>query len=157
MNLVSENETAESRGRISAHDFPLQINLCNNLSSRMQKKIKLKRLLMRLGLPYQVWRNLSKHDFYHAVSNGIHRHYYSYNKLSRPIPVYQGDRMNEPRVELNENMFYEAFGFWKVQFLEIVDNLILMPIEIKAVGSHAKTNLSMGIYVMLCRWQVADT
>ena len=65
--------------------------------------------------------------------------------------------MNEPRVELNENMFYEAFGFWKVQFLEIVDNLILMPIEIKAVGSHAKTNLSMGIYVMLCRWQVADT
>ena len=59
MNLVSENETAESRGRIPAHDFPLQINLCNNLSSRMQKKIKLKRLLMRLGLPYQVWRNLS--------------------------------------------------------------------------------------------------
>ena len=65
--------------------------------------------------------------------------------------------MNEPWVKLNKNMFYEVFGFWKVQFLEIVDNLILMPIEIKAVGSHAKTTLSMGICVMFHYWQVADT
>ena len=96
MNIVTEDEIAESRGRIPAHRFKLQVDFCNHFSSRIRKKIRLKRAMMQLELLHKVWRNLSKHNFYYQVSCGIHLHYYSCDKLSQPVPTYQGNRIDEP-------------------------------------------------------------
>ena len=157
MQVVTEVETAKSRGRIPAHDFPMQQTLLTQISKRISKRIKLRRLLMKLRLPYVVWKNVGKTIFYQELTEAIYRHYYSYNKLSRPMVHYDAERMEEPWYELNNNEFYERFGFWKEQFMEVINNLVLMPQEIKGQNSHAKASLPLGICIILRRWRIADT
>ena len=157
MDEVNEDETAASRGRIPVYDFPIQMQMCAYLCKRISSRVKMRRLLLRVGLPYRILCKLGKPDLYQQIVVAIHRHYYSYNKLSRPVPVYDAERMEEPWKELNEVVFYESFGFWKSQFIEVVNNLSLMPRVIGASNSRAKAPMPMALCIVLRRWRVADT
>ena len=86
MDPVTVHESAESRGRIPAHDFGMQLDLTNQLVKQVYKKIKIRHFLIRLGLLYKVIRSLNYCNMYLEISNAIHLHYYSYNKLRQPVP-----------------------------------------------------------------------
>ena len=91
------------------------------------------------------------------VSQAIHHHYYLYMRLSCPVPVYDQERMEEPWLELNENQFYQMFGYYKSQFIQIMNNLVLLPDKVQGHNSRAKAPMPMGICIMLRRWKIADT
>ena len=146
---VTEDETATSCRHIPPHDFNIQMNISRQLSSRIVPKIKLRCLLRKVGLPYRILEQLSGHQFYMEVSQAIHHHYYLYIRLSRPVPVYDQERMEEPWLELNENQFYQMFGYYKSQFIEIMNNLVLLPDKVQGHNSCAKAPMPIGICMML--------
>ena len=117
----------------------------------------MRRLLRKARLPYRILKRLSGHQFYMNVSQAIHHHYYSYMKLSRPIPIYDRERMEEPWLELNQNQFYQMFGYYKSQFIEIINNLVLLPDKVESYNSRAKAPMPIGIYIMLRQWRIANT
>ena len=149
MEEVTEDETAASRGRIPPHDFNVQLEMSKQLADRIIPKIKLRRLLRKVRLPYDILKKLNGHALYMEISSAIHRHYYSYNKLSRPIPVYDKERMEEPWIELSEYIFYDSFGYYKSQFIEIINNLVLLPDKIEAYNSRAVAPTPMALCIML--------
>ena len=157
MDGVTEDDTAITRGRIPPHDFNIQMEMSKYVASRIVPKLKMRRLLRRVRLPYRILKKLSGHELYMEISTAIHNHYYSYNKLSRPVPNYDRDKMEEPWVELNEYIFFESFGYYKGQFIEIINNLVLLPDKIEAYGSRATAPTPMALCIMLRRWRVADT
>ena len=96
MEEVTEDETAASRGRIPPHDFNIQLDISKDLADRIIPKIKMQRLLRKVGLPYHILKKLNGHALYMEISSAINRHYYSYSKLSRPVPAYDRERIEEP-------------------------------------------------------------
>ena len=137
MDAVTEEDNAISRGRIPPHDFNIQLAMSKHVAGWIVPKIKLRRLLRAARLPYRILKKLSGHELYMQISKAIHNHYYSYNKLSRPVPDYDRERMEEPWVELSEYIFFDSFGFYKAQFIKIINNLVLLPDKIKAYNLHA--------------------
>ncbi len=73
-----------------------------------------------------------------------------------PTVLYHAPPVTDPVAELPSSEFYELSGFWPGQFLEISDNLLLLPQQIVCPISRCTASKQLALFLMLRRWKKAD-
>jgi hypothetical protein len=75
----------------------------------------------------------------------------------RPTTLFGEPPVLNPLQEYSSHRFYQLTGFWPDQFVEVADNLLLIPDVIVCDRTHCSTSKTLALFVMLRKWQKADT
>jgi hypothetical protein len=75
----------------------------------------------------------------------------------RPTTLFREPPVVNPLQEYSSHRFYQLCGFWPDQFTEVIDNLLLIPDIIVCDRSRCSTSKTLALFIMLRRWQKADT
>jgi hypothetical protein len=101
-------------------------------------------------------RRRSTHALLSSLFQSYFNHYCSYDMVCRPTVLFHAPPVVDPVAELPSSEFYELSGFWPGQFMEISDNLLLIPQQIVCPQSRCTASKQLALFVMLRRWKKAD-
>jgi hypothetical protein len=62
----------------------------------------------------------------------------------------------DPVAELPATEFYELAGFWPGQFVEVSENLVLIPDRIICPMTYCTASKQLALFVLLRQWKKAD-
>jgi hypothetical protein len=79
----------------------------------------------------------------------MHNHYTSYDMVVRPTVLFRDPPMANPIEELTPYHFYQNSGFWPDQFLEIPQNLLLIPDVIVCDRTRCSARKELALFVLL--------
>ena len=91
------------------------------------------------------------------LMNMFYFHQTSYDMVLRPTTLFREPPVVNPLQEYSSHRFYQLCGFWSDQFTEVIDNLLLIPDIIVCDRSRCSTSKTLALFIMLRRWQKADT
>ena len=132
---VSQDETALSRGRLPSY-LRRQVHQLISvlLDQRARRGITENQLcLLSPGILYHfIARNHNRSSslLLNSLLNALYYHFYSFDMYVRPTVVFNDPPLMDPVAELPATEFYELAGFWPGQFVEVSDNLVLIPDQI---------------------------
>jgi hypothetical protein len=89
--------------------------------------------------------------------NMLYYHHTSYDMVLKPTILFGELPVVDPLQEYSPHRFYQLSGFCPDQFLEVADNLLLIPNIIVWDRTHCSASKTLTLFVMLRRWQKADT
>ncbi len=87
----------------------------------------------------------------------LYYHQTSYDMVLRPTTLFGEPPVVNPLQEYSSHRFYQLTGFWPSQFMEVADNLLLIPDVIVCETTCCCASKTLALFVMLRRWQKADT
>ena len=157
---VSENETALSRGRVPTY-MRRQLNdlmavLLQSNSSRL-RVATLTFFLFDEDILVHLHRRRRRHrDMILSLFMVMQNHYTSYDMVVWPTLLFRDPPIVNPIEELTPYRFYQNSGFWPDQFLEISQNLILIPDVIVCDRTRCSARKELALFVLLRRWNKAD-
>jgi hypothetical protein len=85
-----------------------------------------------------------------SIFQSLINHYYSFDMFIRPTVLFHAPPLVDPVAELPSSEFYELSGFWPGQFLEISENLLLIPEQIICPVTRCKASKQLALFVLLC-------
>jgi hypothetical protein len=132
---VSQHETTLSRGRIPPylhrHFNDLLGLLLDSCSRRGQTNSRLLMLSPHILIHHmQFNQRRSSNVLLSSLFQSLLQHYYSFDMFVHHTVVFHAPPVTDPVAELPSSDFYELSGFWPGQFMEISDNLLLLPQQI---------------------------
>jgi hypothetical protein len=81
----------------------------------------------------------------------------SYDIVLRPTTLFGEPAVINPLQEYSSHRFYQLTGFWPDQFVETADNLLFIPDVMVCDRTRCSASKTLTLFVMLRRWQKADT
>jgi hypothetical protein len=87
----------------------------------------------------------------------LYYHQTSYDMVLRPTTLFREPPVVNPLQEYSSHRFYQLSGFWPDQLIEVADNLLLLPDIMACDRTHCSVSKTLALFVMLRRWQKADT
>jgi len=132
---VSQHETALSRGRIPPylrHHFNDLLGLLlGSCSHRGQTNSWFLMLLPQILIHHMQFNWCRPSNvLLSSLFKSLLQHYNSFYMFVHPTVLFHAPPATDPVAELPSSEFYEMSGFWPGQFLEISDNLLLLPQQI---------------------------
>jgi hypothetical protein len=162
---ISENETAISRGRIPTYmrrsliDF-LSVILGSNARCRRISNLLLQNcsLVSSLSAIMHLHRSRSRQrELLQQLLMAMYNHYSSYDMFLRPTVLFPDPPFDDPVEAFTSYQFYQNTGFWPDQFMEVKNNLTLIPDVIRCQQSRCRSSKSLSLFLLLRRWNKADT
>jgi hypothetical protein len=87
----------------------------------------------------------------------MYNHCSSYDMFIHPSVLFPDPPFDDPVEAFTSYQFYPNTGFWPDQFMEVKNNLTLIPDVIRCRQSRCRTTKSLSLFLLLRRWNKADT
>jgi hypothetical protein len=162
---ISENETAISQGRIPIYmhrsliDFVAVILGAN---ARCQRISNL--LLQNCSLVPSLSAIMHLHhcrshqrELLQQLLMAMYNHYSSYDMFLPPTVLFPDPPFDDPVEAFTSYQYYQNTGFCPDQFMEVKNNLTLIPDVIRCHHSRCRSPKSLSLFLLLRRWNKADT
>jgi hypothetical protein len=152
--MISENDSALSRGRIPAHELKEVMNVSLML---LRAKANLSRhniMMLNIGSVYFNMQQSSLPISARAYQEMISYHHMSYDSFSRPYKFYDLPKVRNPAEQFSSHSFYELTGFWPEQVSEISRELIFIPPIIRCRSTGCIAPKESAIFLLLRRWHI---
>ena len=159
---VSEHETAPSRGRFPSY-LRRQVNdlLCLLLQQRARQGRRLLQSQMLSPSLKALFLTSNHHRCSSTLLNSLFQatfhHCYSYDMRVWPTILFQDAPLEDPVEELPAATFFQLSGFWPGQLTDVSNNLLLIPDTIICPITRCRASKKLAIFLMLRRWNKADT
>ena len=153
-----ENESATSRGRMLTHGvlYFYKMHLSELVRKRRcqlrQRLMAKSNALLNIGN-----RNSNPNAIELFLSEAIMFHYYSCDKATRPQVLPIAAPVLDPVLEHSTNDFYHLTDFRPDQFVEVINEMTLIPDRIIHRKTHATASKEIACFILLHRWRKADT
>jgi len=86
-----------------------------------------------------------------------YNHYSSYDMIIHPFVLFPDPPFDDPVEAFPSYQFYQNTGFWPDQFTEVKNNLTLIHDVIRCKQSRCRSTKSLSLFLLLRRWNKADT
>ncbi len=121
-----------------------------------------RQLIDLLAVMLQSNASRNRHRSRHRMINSslfmvMHNHYTSYDMVMRLMVLFRNPPMANPMEELTSYNFYHYYGFWPDQFIEICNNLILIPNVVIFDHTRCSARKKLALLLLLWQWNKADT
>ncbi len=154
--MVSEEDSAFSRGRIPAHEVRAVMETSSILLKAKAGAAKHHAHLILYGCdPYIHQSNI--HAACRCYMDMISHHFMSYNKFSRPYIFFDQPRVDDPTIHFSSSIYYQMTMFWPEQIEEICQELVLLPDIIKCQSTGCCATKHLALFLLLRRWHIAGT
>ena len=155
--MVSEEDSAFTRGRIPAHEFRETMDVSFLL---LKAKARLSRHhFVMFDIDSEATSDFSTQQSMLAVAarayiSMISNHYMSYEKFSRPYKFYELPQVESPHTQFSSHAYYEMTGFWPEQLAEINQELTLIPDVIRCRRTGCFATKDLALFLLLRRWHM---
>jgi hypothetical protein len=155
--MISEEDSAFTRGRIPAHEFRESMNVSLLLLRAKANLSRHRAMIFGIGFDAGLCFDTQQSALpmaARAYAQMISCHYMSYDCFSRPYKFYELPKVDSPHNQFSSHGYYELTGFWPEQVAEITRELTLIPPVIKCRSTGCIATKDLAIFVLLRRWHI---
>jgi len=152
--MVSEEDSAFSRGRIPAHEVRAAMETSSILLKAKSGAAQHRARLMLYGCD-PVFQQSTVSTACRSYMEMISDHFVLYNKFSRPYIFYNQPRIDDPAMHFSSTVYYQLSGFWLEQMEEICHEFVLLPEIIRCQSTGCCAPKHLALLLLLRRWHIA--